>query len=290
MGSALASPRVCRVREGARYVRWSRWSARCLTPLYALSILCVLGMLALSGCSLIGVRQSPASQHTLASDGGTRLILRAACLPDAPACDLSKQRDAAMRVLSRRLAGRSAIANPIVRADGAANIIVELPGMTDSGQVADITALLTGTGAVAVLDTGDAIVEVGESTAGQTCTTSCEAGQYRVVFTGGQMDRSQVAARQDEQSGHWVVVFGFAGPAKQQFAAYTASHIGQALTITSDDIVIESATIQSMIDGPGEITGVDETEAKRLAAYLNSGSLPVALSVASTELVMPSGG
>lgn len=290
MGSALASPRVCRVREGARYVRWSRWSARCLTPLYALSILCVLGMLALSGCSLIGVRQSPASQHTLASDGGTRLILRAACLPDAPACDLSKKRDAAMRVLSRRLAGRSAIANPIVRADGAANIIVELPGMTDSGQVADITALLTGTGAVAVLDTGDAIVEVGESTAGQTCTTSCEAGQYRVVFTGGQMDRSQVAARQDEQSGHWVVVFGFAGPAKQQFAAYTASHIGQALTITSDDIVIESATIQSMIDGPGEITGVDETEAKRLAAYLNSGSLPVALSVVSTELVMPSGG
>jgi preprotein translocase subunit SecD len=51
-----------------------------------------------------------------------------------------------------------------------------------------------------------------------------------------------------------------------------------------------SATIQSEIDGTGQIGGASEADAKRLAAYLKSGSLPVALSVASTELVMPSGG
>ena len=268
-------------------MRWSRWSARFLTPLYALCILCVL---ALGGCSLIGVRQPTVSQHTLARDGGARLVLRAACLPETPTCDVTKQRTAAMQVLSRRLAGRSEIANPVVRADGAANIIVELPQVTDSGQVADITALLTGTGAVAVLDTGDTFVQIGANTAGQTCTTSCAAGQYHVMFTGGQMDRNQVAAKLDDVSDKWIVTFGFAGSAKQQFAAYTASHIGQALTITSDDIVIASATIQSEIDGSGQIGGASETEAKRLAAYLKSGSLPVATSVVTTELVMPSGG
>jgi preprotein translocase subunit SecD len=236
------------------------------------------------------MRQSPTSQRTLVHDGGTRLTLRASCLPATPACDLTKQRDAAIRVLSRRLAGQTEIANPVVRADSAANIVVELPGVTNSGQVADITALLTGTGAVAILDTGDAVLQIGTSTTGKTCVSSCEAGQYRVVFTGDEMDRSQVAARQDEASGHWVVMFGFAGSVKQQFADYTASHIGQSLTIISDDIVIASPTIQSEIDGSGEITGVNETEAKRLAAYLNSGSLSAALSVVTTELFMPSGG
>ena len=246
--------------------------------------------LLLAACSPIGLRQSVTPQHSLAQDGGVRLTLRAACLSTAPACTLTRERDAAIGVLTRRLAGRSDVHDPAVRTDGTTNIIIELPGFTGSTQIADITSLLTNSGAVAIIDTGSDVLPVGTSTTGETCVSACEAGQYRIAFTGNQIDRNQVAARLDNQSGKWVVQFGFAGSVRQQFASYTASHIGEYLTITVDDVVVESATIQSEIDGTGQITGVNEAEARQMAAYLNSGSLPAVLTVVSSELVTPSAG
>lgn len=270
-------------------MRWSRWSAQCLTLLCAVSALC---MLAVVGCSPIGVRQSPTSHRMLAHDGGTRLTLRASCLPAAPACDLTKQRDAAIRVLSRRLAGRTEIANPVVRADGAANIIVELPGISGDAQITDITKLLTDVGGEAeILDAGDAILDAGTSVAGKTCVSACDAGQYRIVFTGDQMDPGQISVQQDTQhTGVWLVVFAFAGAAKKQFASYTASHIGQPLVITLNDVVISSPTIQSEIDGVGEISGLSEAGVRQVATDLKIGALPVALTVTTTEHVAPTGG
>ncbi len=186
--------------------------------------------------------------------------------------------------------GDSDVHDPVVRADGSTQIIVELPGITGSPQIADITSLLTSSGAVAILDTGSDFLPVGASTTGKTCVGPCEAGQYHIAFTGDQIDRNQVAAELDNQSGQWVVQFAFAGSARQQFASYTASRIGQYLTIAVDDIVVESATIQSEIDGAGQITGGDEASARQVAAYLKSGSLPAVITVVSSELVTPSAG
>lgn len=256
-----------------------------------LKVLVLLGMFALTACSPIGLRQSFAPQHDLVRDGGTRLILRATCLPTTPACDLTEQRDATIHTLSQRLTGRTDVNDPVVRADGAEDIIVELPGVTGATQIADITTLLTTSGAVAFLDTGATPLPLGTNIAGKTCISACTVDQYRIVFTGDQIDRGQVTARMDvAQSDKWIVEFAFAGSATQQFAQYTLAHIGQFLTITANDVVINSATIQSEIDGSAEITGMTQPEAKQLAAYLKSGVLPATLSVKSSVLVTSSAG
>ena len=54
------------------------------------------------------------------------------------------------------------------------------------------------------------------------------------------------------------------------------------MTVTLDDKVINSAQIQSEIDGPGQITGIGTiTDAQNLAALLKYGALPLPLTVVS---------
>ena len=258
-----------------------RWIGACLV---------LVAAMLLTACSPVVARQSATPQHSLAQDGGVRLTLHAACPPTSPACNLAKERDAAMGVLTRRLTGRSDVHDPVVRADGSTNIIVELPGITGNAQIADIITLLTTSGTVAILDTGSDSLPSGTSVVGKICSSSCAPGQYHVAFTGDQIDRNQVAAQPDNQSGKWVVQFAFAGSARQQFASYTAAHVGEYLTIAVDNVVVESATIQSEIDNSCQISGMAEAGARQLAAYLKLGSLPAALTVVSSEQVTPSAG
>ena len=203
-----------------------------------------------------------------------------------PPLPLAKQRDAAIGVLTRDCRGDPTFTIrwyvPTARA-----IIVELPGITGSTQIADITSLLTSSGMVAILDTDQTSCQLAQTQQARPAPR-LHAGQYQVAFTGDQIDRNQVAAQRDNQSGQWIVQFAFAGSVRQQFASYTASHIGEYLTITVDDVVVESATIQSEIDGAGQISGVNEAEARQMAAYLNSGSLPAMITVVSSEQVTPS--
>lgn len=264
-----------------------RWDGRYLALLFPLML-----SLLLVACSFAGQGQPLAPQHTLTRDGGARLTLRASCLPSAPACNLAKQRDAAVGVLSWRLAQNTAIKDAVVRADGTANIVVDLPGVTQDAQATSIAAQLTNIGArVEFLDAGGTSPKVGANIARETCAGACDSGLYRVMFTGDQIDAGTVRAVADPQrAGTWVVEFEFADAARQQFASYTGSHIGQDLTITVNDVVVWSAAIQAKIDGPGQINGLTEAEARQLASDLKVGFLPVALTVITTEYVTASGG
>lgn len=263
------------------------WNGR-----HLIASVCLLALvMLLAACSRPGPQQSLAPQHTFARDGGIRLTLRVSCLPDASTCDLEKQRDAAVGVIARRLGERKDLSDPVVRGDGSDGIVVELPDVASGPLVGDITALVTTRGRIEILDTGDDSLVIGSSTVGKTCADTCDAGQYPVIFTGDQIDRSSVAAQQDRfQAGKWVVLFRFSGSSRQQFADYTASHIGRYLTITANDVVVMSSVIQSEIEDTGQITVMDENQARRLAAYLMSGSLPATIAVVSTEQAQPSAG
>ena len=62
------------------------------------------------------------------------------------------------------------------------------------------------------------------------------------------MDPNQVNVQQDiTHGGIWLVQFELAGSANEQFASYTASHVGLSLTITANDVVIESAVIRAKL-------------------------------------------
>ena len=262
-----------------------RWDGRYLALVFPLML-----SLLLVACSFSGQGQPLAPQHTLARDGGVRLTLRASCLPSAPTCNLAKQRDATVGVLSQRIAQNTAIKDAVVRADGTANIVVELPGVTQDAQATSIAALLTNMGSrVEFLDTGGSSPSVGANVAGETCADTCDSGLYCVMFTGNQIDAGTVRAVADPQrAGTWVVEFGFADATRQQFASYTGSHIGQYLTITVNDVVVSSAAIQAKIDGMGQINGLTEAEARQFASDLKAGFLPVALTVVTTEYVTAS--
>ncbi len=128
--------------------------------------------------------------------------------------------------------------------------MVELPGVLD---IAAVLPLLTSTGALAFVDSAGQPLEVGTNISGELCASTCDPGQYKIVFTGGQLDASQVRATEDRTTSRWVVLFGFAGDSRNQFGQYTRDRIGEYLTITLDGVVVEAAVIQSEIDEQGEI-------------------------------------
>jgi len=96
-------------------------------------------------------------------------------------------------------------------------------------------------------------------------------------FTGRDLDPNSLFVSQD-QSGRSQINFEMQGSAIASFAKFTASNIGEYLTITFDQKVIESAVIQSTIDGPAVLTGnFTQQQANAIVADLKAGSLTVAL-------------
>jgi preprotein translocase subunit SecD len=84
------------------------------------------------------------------------------------------------------------------------------------------------------------------------------------------------------------VLFAFTNAYQPQFADYTRTHIGNYLTITAGEIVIESAIIQSEIDTMLQIRGSMTVDAaQQLADELWAGSLPVVLTLVGEERVAP---
>lgn len=248
--------------------------------------LVVAGLLACLALLLASCGGSTGAQPSLGAVGGLRVTLQATCLPTAPGCDVSKQRDEAVSILSRRLSQPGGVAGAAVQADGQSGVVVDLPGVSD---IASVRPLLTSTGAVAFINSAGQPLDAGTDLSEELCTSTCGPGQYKILFTGSQLDASQVGATQDQSTSEWVVLFEFAGDARSQFEQYTRDNIGKYLTITLDGVVIECAVIQSEIDGQGEISSGSMTQrkAQQLAAMMISDPLPVALSVASTQTAAP---
>jgi len=207
--------------------------------------------------------------------GGVQFVFEASCPQAHPKCDIPSVMPQVVDNINRRIAQGLAVSEASVRASGD-KVLVELPGFTDAAQA---SALLGQTGEMNIIDTGTSPLNVG---------TTVTPGQYPVRFTGSQLDTNQISAGLDSQNGKPIVTFAFTGKAKTDFATYTAKNVGNYLTITLDNRVIESATIQSEIDGNGQITGIGNiTDAQNLAALLKYGALPLPLKVVSSQEIAP---
>ena len=217
--------------------------------------------------------------------GGIQLVMQAQCPQDKPNCDRSTYMSALINNVQQRVAKGLAVNDAVVRQESGFRILIELPGLKDDQQAIN---LIGKTGEMNIIDTGGNFIPTGTDVTGQTCTTKCATGQYKIVFSGAQLDSNQISAGVDSQTGKPIVTFAFAGDAKSKFGDYTRTHIGQYLTIILDNKVIESATIQSEIDGNGQITGIpDITTAQDLATQLKYGALPAPLTVASEQQLAP---
>jgi preprotein translocase subunit SecD len=139
-----------------------------------------------------------------------------------------------------------------------------------------------------IIDTGSQSLPVGTDVTGLTCTTQCGSGQYKIQFKGQDLDTSSVSAGLDSNSQQPIVTFQFKGDAQTRFADYTQQNIGNYLTITLDDKVIESAVIQNQITGQGQISGsMTVSQANDLATLLKYGALPLPLSTVSEQQLAP---
>lgn len=253
--------------------RWARSMA------FALLLIWGLAGCALPAASFATVAStSPTATVSLAQRGGLRIVVQVEC-PDGQACAYSNgfsQMMAALLLRARR--GLGVASASVKRMDGT-SIEVDLPGYSDQTLA---SRALTTTGSVLFIETNGVPLTVGSTVA---------ANQYATLFTGSQVDPASVSVQPDPNSDGSVVVFAFKGAAATEFAQYTGAHVGEYLTITVDNTVIESATIQSQISGLAEITGSKSlADAQALAVYLKSSALPLPARVVTVTLVKASGG
>ena len=235
--------------------------------------------------SVVGCDGTSGPAKTLKRNGGARITLHAACFPDQSSCDPNARLSSAVGVLVRRASAAGYRDVVVSKGSEAQTIIVEAPGVDDGQQ---LVPLLTSHGQLFFIDTGGQSVIVGKDVTDNICLDRCTPGQYQVVFRGEDLDTNSVSAGLDSNTQQPVVTFQFKGDAQKRFADYTAANIGNYLTITLDNKVIESAVIQSQITGPGQISGsLTQGQATALAAQLTSGELPLMMTLVSVEQEAP---
>jgi preprotein translocase subunit SecD len=218
--------------------------------------------------------------------GGIQIIMQAKCPSDQPKCDIAGSMPAIIQNLQARISGGLAVNDAVVRQQGNDRISIELPGLKDTKTALN---LLGQTGQMYVIQTPQ-ILPAGTDVSSQICASNCTSSQYKIFFRGQDLDTGAVSAGYDSNSGQPIVTFAFSDRdnARTRFGQYTASHLQQPLTIVLDNQVIESATIQSEIDGNGQITGIPTIqEAQSVASLLKYGALPLPLTVDSLNQLAP---
>jgi preprotein translocase subunit SecD len=100
---------------------------------------------------------------------------------------------------------------------------------------------------------------------------------------------SNVGVQLNSTSGQYEVSFELKSDAAKTFADFTTTHVGKVLAIVLDKKVISAPTINSAItDGKGVIQGnFTAQSANDLAVQLRYGSLPIPLSVVTSQTVGP---
>ncbi len=227
----------------------------------------------------------PTMRLGLDLQGGTRLLLHAT-LPEGTQGNVADAMDGTLSVLRRRV-DSSGVAESEITRQGTDNISVQLPGLTPD----QARKLL---GRTALLQFCERAPGAGQGAA------PCDAqGQW--VQATGVLDGKDVpltsrylkanAQVTNDSIGQPVVVFEWQGDGPELSRQITQRLLGQPLGIFLDTEQLASPTVQGVIEDHGSISGMplattgDKTGARDLVVQLNSGALPVQLSVLQEQNV-----
>jgi preprotein translocase subunit SecD len=105
------------------------------------------------------------------------------------------------------------------------------------------------------------------------------------LFSGDQVDGSQVNSFYDSKQGLWAVNLALKSDASKAFSSWSGTNVGSYFMIVLDDTVVEIPFIQSAITtGSAEISGgFTAKTAKDLATLLQYGALPFSLDQLSSS-------
>jgi len=187
--------------------------------------------------------------------GGIHVVMEGVDTPDRPVTEEGMRK--VVDVIRRRVDAMG-VAEPIIQRQGARRIIVELPGIKDPDQ------------AIALI--------------GRTAVLTFKDPEGKTVVTG---DDLLSADAQVGPGGEYVVALKFKGEGARRFAEATSKYVGQQISIYLDEELVQSPVVEEPIPtGEAIIRGYKTyEEARRVAAVLTSGALPVKLEIVENRTV-----
>jgi len=200
--------------------------------------------------------------------GGTQLLLQMK-LDEIPAGQsVADYNDRARRVIDRRINGLG-VSEPVIQAVGDDKILLQLPGIDDIQKANDLA-------------TQQAKLEI-------KIPDTANAGQFKSLtppLTGEHLNPTDVRFDSANQP---VIHFEFTGDDANRWIQLSKDFKGQAVQITLDGKEISAPVIQDVFtSGAGQISGrFTVASAKDLSSLINSGALPVSLTVIQSSRVEP---
>jgi len=211
--------------------------------------------------------------------GGTRLLLHGSFAEGAEG-NLDDAVDGTIRVLRRRVDGIGVAEAEITR-QGSSDIAVQLPGLTpeEARRLLGRTALLR-----FCEPATDLIGEVGACDPQRQWQQATGIVDGRRISLTGRYLKSNAFVSAD-QLGNPAVSFELQGDGPELFGQLTTRLIGRPLAIFLDEELLSAPTVQSEIRERGQITNLPLDRARELVVQLNSGALPLQLTVLQEQSV-----
>ncbi|MFE6777804.1 protein translocase subunit SecD [Streptomyces sp. NPDC057702] len=235
--------------------------------------------------------------------GGTQIVLETRDTPTATAD--SKAADRTLEVLRRRVDGLG-VTEPTLTRSGDNRIIVELPGVQDPREAADVLGRTAQLAFHPVRGQGPETPAPSPTTAGEGERVLPDEDGRPLRLGPSSLSGAEVSeaeARIDPQRGlGWFVSVDFRGPGKDGWAELTGQAACAApgdpvrrVAIVLDDEVISSPQVdpgvaceKGIAGGSTQITGdFDREEARELALLINGGALPVPVEAVEQRTVGP---
>jgi protein-export membrane protein SecD len=192
-------------------------------------------------------------------------------------------------IIQRRIDG-SGVLNPSIARQGADEIVVQLPGISDPDRVKS----LIGTTAHMTFQMVDeqaqpgAIAPLGDEQLPMSDSPQQSMDVFSAVSVDG-ADLNNAQASTDPQTGQWVVNFSLNSVGAREFADVTTANVGKLFAIVLDGKIIEAPVIREPItQGSGQISGnFTAQSATDLALLLRAGALPAPLNIVEEQSVGP---
>ena len=192
-------------------------------------------------------------------------------------------------IIQRRIDG-SGVINPQIARQGADQIVVQLPGISDPariktliGTTAHMTFQLVDTNATpgALPPLGDEVLPMQDNLS-QTLPVLSD-----IAVDGADLENAQAST--DPQTGAWDINFSLNSVGAREFADVTTANVGKPFAIVLDGKIIMAPNIREPITGgSGVITGnYTPQQATDLALLLRAGALPAPLNIVEEQSVGP---
>ncbi|HWH23761.1 MAG TPA: protein translocase subunit SecD, partial [Candidatus Limnocylindria bacterium] len=204
--------------------------------------------------------------------GGLRGEYQAIGTAETP---VTPERLEVVRTIIENRINQYGVAEPIVQAQGADRVVVELPGVENPEEVRRLI------GSTGLLE----FVPIPRTMTGITQGVPRPA-ELPALFTGEEIDVARIGF---DQTGRRAVDFELRAEGARLFADYTRRSIGDQFAIVLDGTVVSAPVIQGAITGGrGQISGSFTTaEINNLVTVLTYGALPHEIDEVSFSRISP---